>query len=118
MQLWNVERGGDMIQHWPQDPQEHVNTVHTVSVEPGSLLETALGSQDAPVTVSSYHHQAVGRVGDGLRVTSRAEDGAIEALEDASLKIVAVQWHPEDRAASVPSDQALFDWVVKEAQRD
>lgn len=117
MQLWNVERGGDLVQHWPQQPQEHVDTIHDVEVAPGSALAAALGEAAAGVvSVSSYHHQAVGRVGEGMRVTARAADGAVEALEDPELNIVAVQWHPEDRSDSVASDQALFDWVVAQAR--
>lgn len=119
MQLWNVERGGSMIQHWPSDQQEHVGTIHDVSVDADSRLATALGraasySPEA-TSVSSYHHQAVGELGRDLRIVARASDGCVEALEDPSLNIVAVQWHPEDRAANLDIDQSLFDWVVAEA---
>lgn len=115
MQLWNVERGGTMVQHWPREPQEHTGTIHDVSITPESRLAHALQSVDK-IDVSSYHHQAVGEVGRGLQVVSRADDGCIEALEDPEYNIVAVQWHPEDRALSNPADQALFDWVVAAAQ--
>ncbi|KAB1641010.1 gamma-glutamyl-gamma-aminobutyrate hydrolase family protein [Gulosibacter chungangensis] len=141
MQLWNVERGGTMIQHWPSDQQEHVGTVHAVEVDAESRLAAALAdAAPAPapaaaaaaelptaelpaaelsaaesVTVSSYHHQAVGELGRGLRVVARASDGCVEALEDPSLNIVAVQWHPEDRAETLAVDQVLFDWVVQQA---
>jgi putative glutamine amidotransferase len=80
----------------------------------GALGDTA--DLDA-VSVSSYHHQAIGRLGRGLRVVARADDGAVEAIEDESLEIVAVQWHPEDRADRVASDLALFQWVVNAAGR-
>ncbi|MFD2756858.1 gamma-glutamyl-gamma-aminobutyrate hydrolase family protein [Gulosibacter faecalis] len=119
MQLWNVERGGDLVQHWPQEPRNHVDTVHDVVVVRDSRLAGALGDTadlDA-VSVSSYHHQAIGRLGRGLRVVARADDGAVEAIEDESLEIVAVQWHPEDRADRVASDLALFQWVVNAAGR-
>lgn len=116
MQLWNVERGGTMIQHWSSDEQEHVGTVHDVDVEADSRLAHALPAPaGASVSVSSYHHQAVGELGRGLRVVARAADGCVEALEDENLNIVAVQWHPEDRAASLDIDQSLFDWVVAQA---
>lgn len=114
MQLWNVERGGTMIQHWPNDEQEHVGTIHDVDVDADSRLATALG-QSGATSVSSYHHQAVGELGRDLRVVGRSADGCIEALEDSELNIVAVQWHPEDRAATLDIDQSLFDWVVREA---
>lgn len=114
MQLWNVERGGTLIQHWPAAEQTHVGTIHDADVAADSRLASALGRSGA-VPVSSYHHQAVGEIGRGLRVVARAADGCIEALEDHGLDIVAVQWHPEDRAAELDVDQALFDWVVRRA---
>lgn len=119
MQLWNVERGGTLHQHWEGDGAHaqrtgHLGEVHRVAVEPGSALAGIVGGE--PVEVSSYHHQAVDRVGDGLRVVARALDGCVEALEDPAADIVAVQWHPEDRAADVATDQALFDWLVARAR--
>lgn len=124
MQLWNVERGGTMVQHLPEEPLHHVGTIHQVEIEAGSRLADALGGRGS-VDVSSYHHQAADRIGDGLRVVSRAADGTVEALEDPALEIVAVQWHPEDRAGdgragtgdgAVNTDQQLFDWVVERAR--
>ncbi|MBB5750580.1 gamma-glutamyl-gamma-aminobutyrate hydrolase family protein [Micrococcus sp. TA1] len=115
MQLWNVERGGTLVQHWPAEALQHTGTVHDIVADPASRLGTALGGASG-VDVSSYHHQAVDRIGDGLEVVARAPDGCVEALEDRSLEIVAVQWHPEDRAQTVHTDQALFDWVVEAAR--
>lgn len=115
MQLWNVERGGTLTQHWPTDPQQHTGTVHDVRIEADSLLGSLPGMGQG-VDVSSYHHQAVDRVGRGLRVVATAEDGCVEALEDPERRIIAVQWHPEDRADHLASDQALFDWIVQEAR--
>jgi putative glutamine amidotransferase len=62
--------------------------------------------------VSSYHHQAVDRLGAGLVATGRAEDGVIEVVQHTSAPILAVQWHPEDDADVQPDEQALFDAVV------
>ena len=67
------------------------------------------------VTVSSYHHQAIDELGRGLRVTSRGTDGCVEAVEDDDHTILAVQWHPEDRAQSEPVGRALFEWIVTQA---
>ena len=48
--------------------------------------------------MNSSHHQAVDRVAPSLRVTARATDGVIEAVESADNGrfLVGVQWHPED----------------------
>jgi putative glutamine amidotransferase len=55
--------------------------------------------------------------GRGLRITARAPDGVVEAVEwvDASNWVVGVQWHPE----RMPEDalaQALFRDLVAAAR--
>ena len=57
----------------PDHPRHEVSIVH------GSQLHRALGVDQ--IDVSSFHHQAIDRVAPGLRVTARADDGVIEALE-------------------------------------
>lgn len=114
LQLWNVERGGTLFQHWPRADIKHVGGVHPVRIEADSRLFTALGAGDV-ADVSSYHHQAIDRLGEGLQVTARSTDGCIEAVEDPEHTIIAVQWHPEDRAETEPVDRAVFDWIVAAA---
>ncbi len=46
--------------------------------------------------VPTYHHQAVDRLGRGLRPSAYAEDGTVEAVEAAGDGwVLGVQWHPE-----------------------
>ncbi len=81
---------------------------HDVAIEPGSRLGELLGER-APV--KSHHHQGFGRIGDGLRVTARDEDGTVEALEDPSRRFaLGVLWHPE-----AGEDARLFEALVAEA---
>ncbi len=108
-QLLNVEQGGTLVQDLPAE-SPHRNDVHVVSIEPDSALAAALGVAELPV--SSYHHQAVDRVGSGLRVVGRAPDGIVEALEVDGAELLAVQWHPEDTAGSDARQHALFRWLV------
>jgi len=51
-----------------------------------------------------HHHQAVDKVGDGLRVVARADDGIVEGFErtDSGGWLLGVQWHPEDTSATDP----------------
>nr|WP_281070258.1 gamma-glutamyl-gamma-aminobutyrate hydrolase family protein [Paeniglutamicibacter kerguelensis] len=114
MQLLNVIHGGTLLGHLAPGAVEHRGAEHPVTCEPGTLLATVLG--DAPVRTSSYHHQAVDRVGEGLRVAARATDGVIEALEVQGARLLAVQWHPEDLAGESASDHAIFEWVVEAAR--
>lgn len=106
MQILNVVQGGDLIQHLTPSDVGHGNAVHEVTVAEDSRLLQVVGSTRIPV--SSYHHQAIGALGRGLRVVAIADDGCVEALEYTGGNLVAVQWHPEDLHASSRSDAALF----------
>ena len=67
----------------------------------------------ACATVQSVHHQAVGRLGDGLRAVAWAEDGVVEALEsERHAFVVAVQWHPELDVFRDDPPFTLFDELV------
>jgi putative glutamine amidotransferase len=115
LQVLNVARGGTLDQHITGRPglEAHgqpgvAGSTHTVDVEPGTRLWAAVETSTAEA--SCHHHQAVARVGAGLRVSARCPDGIIEGLElDGAGWVVAVQWHPEDNAAEDPVQQRLFD---------
>jgi putative glutamine amidotransferase len=118
-QLLNVARGGDLIQHLPEEVGNDVHkqvpgefAVHPVEVKDGSRLGGIVGSTPH---VTSHHHQALGRVGDGLVGSAWAADGTLEGVEDPSQRFVlGVQWHPE--AGEDAGDAALFDALVEQAR--
>jgi putative glutamine amidotransferase len=114
MQVLNVASGGTLRQHLEGGPVEHRGGRHDVTIAAGSRLRAVAGADT--IDVSSYHHQAVDRVGAGLRIVGCAPDGCVEAVENSSSSILAVQWHPEDLAASHGNDQALFDDLVKRSR--
>jgi len=63
--------------------------------------------------VNSTHHQAVDRVASALRVTARAEDGIIEAIELPDAKYcVGVQFHPERLLDAIPQFLVLFRRLI------
>ena len=67
--------------------------------------------------VPAYHHQAVGRLGRGLAAVAWAEDQVVEALELQGHRFgLAVQWHPEDSAATYPVQAAVFRHFVAAAE--
>lgn len=119
MQILNVALGGTMRQHIttpdgphrpePTDPDQVKRHGHDITLEPGSRLARLYGTGRR--FVNSYHHQAVDRVAEGLRVTARAPDGIVEALEaTGGWDCLGVQWHPEKTLDG--SDQVLFDAFV------
>jgi putative glutamine amidotransferase len=122
-QVLNVALGGTLDQHVTardgvldhgKPGVEGGASVHDLELEPGSRLADAMGVTRA--SGSSHHHQAVERVGHGLRVTARAPDGVVEGIELAGdAWIVGAQWHPEDTAGDEPAQQGLFDTLVRQA---
>jgi gamma-glutamyl-gamma-aminobutyrate hydrolase PuuD len=115
-QLLNVARGGDLIQHLPEEIGNDVHkqvpgefAVHPVEIKEGSRLGAIVG---ATPEVTSHHHQALGRIGDGLVGSAWAADGTLEGVEDPSRRfVVGVQWHPE-----ASEDAALFEALVEQAR--
>jgi putative glutamine amidotransferase len=116
VQVMNVARGGDLVQHLPdvvgnESHREVKGTFseHPVRVEDGSKLSAAIGERAA---VKSSHHQGLGRVGEGLREVAWADDGTIEGVEDPGRRFaVGVLWHPE-----AGEDWKLFEALVAEAR--
>ncbi|GAA4091776.1 gamma-glutamyl-gamma-aminobutyrate hydrolase family protein [Nocardioides kongjuensis] len=113
-QVVNVALGGDLIQDLGERTHRHV--VHEIAVEPDSVLAGIVGT--AP-SISCYHHQGIGRPGEGLRAVAESADGVIEAVELAGAQgwYLGVQWHPEDTAATDPAQAGLFRALV-DASRD
>lgn len=117
-QVLNVAAGGTLIQDIrsmvpgaaDHDPgrarHEHA---HEVALAPGTQLFEILGRK-ARVPVNSIHHQAVGSVGPGLRVSARSiPDDVVEAIEAPRCRfVVGVQWHPESFAGGTDEFAPLF----------
>ena len=114
-QMLNVARGGDLEQHVPDRVGTELHrevpgvfSEHDVEVDPATRLGSIVGPS---VDVKSHHHQGFGRIGDGLRVSARAADGTVEAIEDPAGRFtLGVLWHPE-----AGDDAALFEALVAEA---
>ncbi len=114
VEVLNVVRGGDLVQHLPDvvGHEEHRAVVgefseHPVRVDPESRLGEVRGS------VMSHHHQGLGRIGEGLREVAWAEDGVVEAVEDPEKPfVVGVLWHPE-----AGEDLRLFEQLVEAARK-
>lgn len=107
LQVFNVWRGGTLHQHVEGHlyfPQNY----HLVSKEDGILSEIFKNSVN-PFTGFSFHHQAVDKVGQGLKVIARSNDETIKAMEIAQKRFgVLLQWHPEFKGdVSTPAAEQL-----------
>lgn len=101
MQLINVLEGGTLYQHI--HPRRKGPTIdhrgrrrprHLVNIMPNTRLGDILGTRQT--VVISEHHQAIRYLAPGFVPSVVADDGIIEAIENAdSPQILAVQWHPE-----------------------
>ena len=125
VQMINVACGGTLTQDLHSERPELVKhdyfppsferfrISHPIDIEADSRLAHAMGQVHE---VNSMHHQGIDRVGYGLRVVARADDGLPEALEAPALPyVVGVQWHPEELARTDQTSANLFYDFVKAA---
>lgn len=118
VQVLNVLRGGTLIQHLPEVVGDdryssggEVFNLNEATVEGGSAL-SRITQGDVSLDVRSHHHQALDRIGDGLRVTARSGDHVVQAVELEGADFgIGVQWHPEQG-----DDPRLFDALVDAAR--
>jgi putative glutamine amidotransferase len=120
-QVLNVATGGTLIQDIPSDVtgdvehdsrRERWERAHPVQVLEGTRLRDIL--KRGTVSVNSFHHQAIARVGSGLVVSAvSAGDQLVEAVEMPDRRFVlGVQWHPESFWNREDGFQPLFTALV------
>ncbi len=117
----NVALGGTLLQQVHRTPGYHdhreadggdietqYGPAHPVRAVRGSRIERIVGAPEW--TVNSLHGQGIRRLAGELVAEAHAPDGLVEAYShrDADSFLLAVQWHPEWRAASNPVSRALF----------
>jgi putative glutamine amidotransferase len=115
LQILNVYFGGTLIidlekfhgrNHKAISDDE--DRFHRIKLVEDSNLRGFIKQEDG--TVNSSHHQAADRIGNGLKVVARADDGTVEAVESNSgTSIVAVQWHPERMSFDNPFSSGVLD---------
>ena len=118
IQILNVSQGGTVrnLRDQPKLARVHSITLHSMDAHPVEIsAESELarllgaGRRDA----SSFHGQAIGRLGDGLRVSARAPDGVVEAIELPNRSfVIGLQWHPE----LPPAQMEVFEAFLNEAK--
>jgi len=118
IQILNVSQGGTVrnLRDQPKLARVHGITLHSMDAHPVEIAAKSklagilgAGRRDA----SSFHGQAIGRLGDGFQVSARAPDGVVEAIELPKQRfVVGVQWHPE----LPPAQTEMFETFLKEAR--
>ncbi len=117
LQVLNVYFGGNLIidleKYYGRNHRavsEDEDRYHGVRLFESSRLRQFIKLESGQV--NSAHHQAADRIGRGLKVAARADDGTVEAIEssdDLPSKIVAVQWHPERIDFESPFAHGVLD---------
>jgi putative glutamine amidotransferase len=95
--------------------------MHNISIREDSLLFSITGCTSG--SINSSHHQAVDRLGEGLMISAKADDGIIEAVEwldkDNKPFFLAVQWHPERMTDSAsPFSKNIIDRFKEETKNN
>jgi putative glutamine amidotransferase len=117
-QMLNVALGGtlhtDIYEVYVQAPKMRtVLPKKRVVIEPDSRLDRILRCN--PCLVNALHHQSVDRLGEGLKIAARDENGIVQAIEnDKAPFLLGVQWHPELLVWKKPQ-QRLFASLVHAA---
>lgn len=105
IQMLNVAAGGSLYQDIPTQlatdlPHKYRKgdpynlRAHAIAIDPNSRLARIVGATE--LAVNSLHHQSLKTVAPDLRITARAPDGVVEAVEAQDHRfIVGVQFHPE-----------------------
>ncbi|NMA02911.1 MAG: gamma-glutamyl-gamma-aminobutyrate hydrolase family protein [Clostridia bacterium] len=118
MQLLNIAAGGDVYQDIREFTQQEHNQKapkwypwHLVNIAKGSTLYRLVGQEK--IKVNSFHHQAVKKLGSGLKVVAWSNDNIIEALAgEDNQNILGVQWHPECSWDRDQISQEIFSFLI------
>lgn len=125
IQVLNVAAGGTLYQDISQldrDVLKHRQSAvgwygsHSIEIVEGTLLHRIVGKRH--MRVNSSHHQAVKDPAEGFRISARAPDGVVEAIESQRHRfILGVQFHPEKMWERSPEAAALFKAFVAACDR-
>lgn len=87
---------------------------HDIAIDPESHLRNLAGEDR--IWVNTSHHQAVDKVGSGLRATAWSPDGIVEGIEAPDSRfLMAVQCHPEEMWRKHAWAKKLFKTFVDTA---
>lgn len=99
LQVMNVSMGGTLIQdiesyieHKQSAPYNKLT--HSIIIDKKSQLYEIFGKEE--LMVNSFHHQAIRKLGEELKISAKAKDEIVEAIESEKHPFfIGVQFHPE-----------------------
>lgn len=92
MQFLNIYFGGTLNQDIEGHKFKDGTVFHTIKFVKGTVFHKIYGDT---ADTNTLHHQAIDKLGEGLIVNGRTDDGIIEALTNEKGNILAMQFHPE-----------------------
>lgn len=119
-QVINVALGGTLIQHImsAQHYQDADGSAlfHMVEINKGTLLYEILKREK--MLVNSFHHQAIKEPAPVLKVSAKARDGIVEAVESTEPNkfVLGVQFHIELLFEKYPEFLRIFEEFVNSAK--
>lgn len=94
--------------------QTGVKYAHSIHIEKNSLLYNIVKKDK--IDVNSKHKYHVAKV-NNFKVSARANDGVIEAIELPNKRFVlGIQWHPEKMIEYDKDANKIFDYFFKEVK--
>lgn len=85
---------------------------HSIKILKNSRLYQVFEKEE--ISVNSFHHQCINKLGDGLTKVAWAEDGIIEAYEKIEYPfLMCVQWHPEMMSDKRKEQMKIFNYFIK-----
>ena len=126
-QIINVALGGSLIIDIPTDWDTIIKHSskdwkiqwHEVNIVPGTKMAAISGVTHGIVT--SSHHQAIEKLGKGLRISAYAPDSIPESIEWKNRGnkgfLMATQWHPEHMDTLSPFSKPYAKLFLEEATK-
>jgi putative glutamine amidotransferase len=128
LQILNVYYGGTLYQDLKyagfknNDPHKQsednlTTTHHGIKLEKDSILSKIMNNKET-LKVNSFHHQAINKIGKGLLVDAKSDDGIIEAihLNDDSHWVLGLQFHPEQLMRKDDEFLPIFKEFIQKAR--
>lgn len=102
-QLLNVYFGGSLLQDLSYSKDINIKhdqeygpkrISHSIKILKNTKLNSIINQDE--ILVNSFHHQAIDKLAENLKISAISKDGVIEAFEQEDYNfLLGVQWHPE-----------------------